>query len=279
LRDDNRLSTRPAKLYKYQPATLRTLENLKLRTIWFSAPRAFNDPFDCAVDVELPGLSAKDVPRAFEYLRSRAELTQEFEAEIITDGKPNAKFREVFDRVFRDGPVYKHMEETRARIGVACLSGKNDDLPMWAHYADGHRGFCLEFDSSFDPFNRAEPVAYQANIPVVNQMDILDGHSTSQNVVEAMLRTKHICWRYEDEWRLLHKEAGTGYTYPVEALTGLYLGAAMPPGQKDVVGQLLHGCPVQLYEMKRGAGGFMLEASPVTYTPHRHTSDKQEPTR
>jgi hypothetical protein len=41
----------------------------------------------------------------------------------------------------------------------------------------------------------------------------------------------------------------------------------MPSGQKDMIGQLLHGSRVQLYEMKRGRGGFVVESSSVTYTP------------
>jgi hypothetical protein len=260
-------------LYKYQPVTARTLENLKLRTIWFSAPSAFNDPFDCSVDVLLKELDQDDLVRVYEYLRGLAELTPEFDAEITTNGKPNERCREMFNQIFSSGPLRQQIDETRRRIGVACFSTKNDDLLMWAHYADGHRGFCLEFDSSVEPFSKAKPVAYQASLPEVNPLDVLDGGSSGQELIEAMLRTKHTCWRYEQEWRLLHQQAGTAYAYPFDALTGVYLGASMPPGQKDMIGQLLHGAGVQLYEMKRGSGGFVVESSSVTYTPYQHPAD------
>jgi len=250
--------------------TARVLENLKRRTLWFSAPSAFNDPFDCAVDVGVKELDEDDLIRAYKYLRQRARLTPEFEAEITTDGKPNERCREMFQRVLSDGALQQHIDATRGQIGVACFSTKHDDLLMWAHYADGHRGFCLEFDVSIEPFSKAEPVAYQDITPEVNPLDILDGGSSSQDIIEAMLRTKHASWSYEQEWRLLHEHAGTAYTYPYEALTGVYFGASMPSGQKDVIGQLLHGSPVQLHEMKRGAGGFVVESSPVTYTPYQH---------
>jgi hypothetical protein len=178
-------------LYKYQPVTARTLENLKLRTIWFSAPSAFNDPFDCAVDVLLKELDEDDLVRVYEYLH--AELTPEFDAEITTNGKPNERCREMFNQIFSAGPLRQHIDETRGQIGVGCFSTKNDDLLMWAHYADGHRGFCLEFDSSVEPFSKAEPVAYQASILEVNPLDVLDDRSSGQDLIEAMFRTKHTC--------------------------------------------------------------------------------------
>jgi len=263
---------KPRRLYKYQSVTARTLENLKLRTIWFSAPSAFNDPFDCAVDVVLKDLDEADLARAYEYLSSRAEIAKELESEMITDGRPNDRFRELIDSTVNN-TFRPQIHQTRGRVGVACFSAKNDDLLMWGHYADGHRGFCLEFDASVQPFSKGEPVQYQNSNPEVNPLDVLDGCSTGQNIIEAMLRTKHTCWQYEQEWRLIHQQAGMAYTYPYEALTGVYLGAAMPTGQKDLIGQLLHGSPAQLYEMKRGASGFIVASSPVTYTPFECRTD------
>jgi hypothetical protein len=43
------------------------------------------------------------------------------------------------------------------RAGVACFSALPDDLLMWAHYADKHRGVCLKFVG-----NRFEPVIGEA---------------------------------------------------------------------------------------------------------------------
>ncbi len=39
--------------------------------------------------------------------------------------------------------------------GVACFSAKVDDILRWSHYADGHRGSCLEFDTGLEPFSKA----------------------------------------------------------------------------------------------------------------------------
>jgi hypothetical protein len=147
---------------------------------------------------------------------------------------------------------------------------------MWAHYADGHRGFCLEFDAERDPFVKAEPVAYRESVPEVNLVDMLDGKSTTPDALDVMLRTKFTCWQYEQEWRITYDQAGTAYNYPFDALTSVYLGASMPSGQRDVIGQLLLGSPVQLYQMKQGSGGFTVEPEPVNYIPYQNRGDAPE---
>ena len=61
------------------------------------------------------------------------------------------------------------------------------------------------------------------------------------------------------------------YTYGVEALTGVYLGAAMRSDEKDLIGHILHGCPTQIYEVRRRADAFKLDIVHMTYTPYQYT--------
>jgi hypothetical protein len=269
------MSSRPVRLYKYQPVNARTLENLKMRKLWFSAPSAFNDPFDCSVDWVLKDADDDDVQRAWAYARSQADLTPGLEAKLATDGNPNDAFRRLLNRSAAQVLTQPQLVARIKQTGVACFSAKNDDLLMWAHYADGHRGFCMEFDASGEPFSKALPVVYRdAMPPPVNVLDVLDGKHTGSDIHEVMFRTKYECWQYEEEWRVLHAKAGTERTYSHDLLTGVYFGLAMPSGQKDMIGQLLHDSEVQLYEMNRGEGGFSVVATGVEYEPyHRRGSD------
>jgi len=258
------LGKRPAHLYKYQPVTARTLENLQCRRIWFSAASVFNDPFDCAVNVRMKALEADDLKRAWQTLSARGLIAPKLNAAFMTDGEPNDLFRDQLEEVISTGSWRDEVEKARARVGIACLSAKNDDLLMWGHYADGHRGFCLEFDASTEPFSKALAVAYQDTEPEMSPLDVLD-HEADDNerVIRAMLSTKHTCWRYEQEWRLIHEQSSVAFQYPAESLTRLYIGASMPSGMKAVIAQLLHGASVELFEMKRGSGGFTVEAVAV----------------
>ena len=31
-------------------------------------------------------------------------------------------------------------------LGIFCLSERSDDILMWSHYSNGHRGVCLQFN-------------------------------------------------------------------------------------------------------------------------------------
>jgi hypothetical protein len=259
---------RPERLYKYQSVSARSLENLKLRTLWFSHPSAFNDPFDCAIQVGFKDLTTDDLERVHSYYLSRDDLPPQVRESLVSNSAGSPEFRRMIEAAlagFTDSPLTGQSRN----LGVACFSAKNDDLLMWSHYADGHRGFCLEFDTSEEPFSKSEPVMYVDDVPLVNPVDTLDGKSTGSGIIDVMLRTKHSAWRYEQEWRVLHQEAEKSYVYLYHLLTGVYFGTSMPSGQRDVIAQLLLGSPTQLYQMVPGEKAFSLTSEPVEYTPYR----------
>ncbi|MFQ2586386.1 DUF2971 domain-containing protein [Aeromonas caviae] len=41
----------------------------------------------------------------------------------------------------------------RASVGILCFTTKEDNLLMWAHYANNHKGICIEFDRNAEFFN------------------------------------------------------------------------------------------------------------------------------
>src|SRR3990170_8890726 len=41
----------------------------------------------------------------------------------------------------------------------SAVSEKVDDILMWSHYSQNHTGFCLEFDTSFEPFDKVHKVS------------------------------------------------------------------------------------------------------------------------
>lgn len=258
----------PNRLYKYQPLTTHTLANLKGRRIWFSAPAQFNDPFDCGISVVQPDLSDIDFQRLFDRYRSQQDDPTSWETRYLEGGRVTHRFKEEVRRGI--GAAF----EERRRIqfeqrGVSCLCENKDDLLMWAHYADGHKGFCLEFDGSQEPFSKARKVSYADSVPLVNPMKLLlDPEHFAP--LEAMMLVKSTHWAYEQEWRLLHIEPNRPYTYPWQALTGVYIGAAMAYEQMEVIALILEGSPTKLYQMRTAQTGFFLEAHEFTYTPFKY---------
>ena len=70
-------------------------------------------------------------------------------------------------------------------------------------------------------------------------------------------------------WRALHEEPEKEYTYVVEALTGVYYGAATSSPDKDLIGHILHGSPTKLYKMRRSSTRIGLKVAALTYQPYQ----------
>jgi hypothetical protein len=253
----------PPVLYKYQAFTPDSLSNLATRQIWFSRPAQFNDPFDCAIRVDRGPISDPDYQRLFEYLRTESGDPAGFDAHYSPSGSANAKFRDHvqtgLDAAFEERK--KLMLEKR---GVSCFSARNDDVLMWSHYADRHKGFCLGFRSDAEPFVQARQVDYQAQVPAVNPTSLIldDVHEAFR----AMIETKSQHWSYEQEWRLFHMDADKAYGYGAGALESVYLGVSMPERQQLVIGKILDGTGTSLYRMERDPSQFLIRAVPVTFT-------------
>lgn len=87
-----------------------------------------------------------------------------------------------------------------------CVSAKNNSNLMWSHYADWHRGFCIEFKSEF---LKADKVIYRDEIAEIELLDIYDAFFIRKNKNDEMigqiiweaLRTKLSDWSYEEEYR------------------------------------------------------------------------------
>ncbi len=257
----------PGRLYKYQPFTTQTLANLTNRQIWFSKPARFNDPFDCGLKVWNASLGSEDLRYLFQQYRARNTEPEEWDARYLSEGAPNERFREDIERGIEGGFTDRHAA-IRER-GVACFSETCKDLLMWAHYADGHRGFCLEFDTSFDQFPNAQAVKYSSEVPSVDAMELLKNPALS-NVLDAMVLTKSDRWRYEKEWRLLHMEGDHQYTYDWKALTGIYLGAAMPEAHQEMICLILCGSPTRFFQMSQVENRFSLSYAQFKYDRFRY---------
>lgn len=262
----------PDRLFKYQAYNTQTLANLKNRTLWFSLPSQFNDPFDCATTVTAVAPSEADFDRAAEYFESKHGVSKKTLGAYGADGRLSEEYR----RSLVSGAQAALDSEREAfyhKRGVACLTTKHDDMLMWSHYADGHRGFCLEFDGTSLPFSKALATRYRNATPSLNLVNVL-GNQDADAMLEAMVLTKAECWSYEQEWRILHAEQSTPYTYPWENLTAIHLGAAMPYVHLEIIALILRDSPTRLCQMEKQDNAFSVVSKPITYVPFSYrTSD------
>ena len=116
-------------------------------------------------------------------------------------------------------------KQNEKRVGVLSLSARNDDMLMWAHYADGHRGLCLELTMPVN--NDLHRITYSKTRPVFHFDDLSkqwQNQARFERSIIEILTTKAYDWAYENEWRCI--DFGGSGLRPLEEsiLTGIIFG-------------------------------------------------------
>jgi len=187
-------------------------------TIRFSPPTALNDPFELKPHFsafmrqeKIPLEIARLMPTVV--AEDHAKLAPEIQALIPLDllqammtacipqlttlaGTGFEMFLEKIPDLFS--------QKFAELIGILCLTESPTNLLMWAHYADAHQGFVVEFDpeSRFfnqrvgpdDDFRHLRRVVYQDERPSIILTEMEDF---------SPFLTKGRDWSYETEWRMM----------------------------------------------------------------------------
>lgn len=210
----------PKFLYRYYRFDEYTEEIFTKNEIYFQKPSKFNDPLDSKICYRKGTVTEKQSFLKRNLPLVNPKLTEQQVNEISKNPSKYEKFINDF---------CKKQDATRDKLGVYCLTTSKDNILMWAHYSDNHKGFCLEFDRQQDEFfQRAQRVKYSKVLPTYNILEHTVGEPSkhADEFVELLL-TKFEGWKYEHEWRLVYTpEYGGPYvhTFPERLLTGVILG-------------------------------------------------------
>lgn len=254
----------PAKFYKYKPMDEISSDRVKRiicnNEIFFAPATTFNDPFDLR---PVFSLNATERTKRKDYER----LVKKFEPSL------SRRERRAESRKVIAGPLRKEnmvdLTETMQKqfadflttqIGILSVSTKNDDILMWAHYADSHRGVCLEFDGSFAFMAHSHRVAYSIERRPINQY--LDDNDTA---LQKVLLTKSEHWRYEDEWRLIRNEGPGLVQFRPHNLTGVIIGAQAGRVTEEYIKEWAtqRTTPISIYKASASNSTYSLDIRPL----------------
>jgi hypothetical protein len=230
----------PSALYKYRaipPKESRELGYLERlfthHEVYFSSPSEFNDPFDCRINASFEG--------------SDEEWLLCYE-EVLVSQSPNltgAARRQAALRCVADGrhsnPVHQRalqeeLQRTAAEFGIFCASTQSHSLAMWARYADGHRGICLEFRHVTNLFAPPDAMAAMrlSYASSLQKISILGGDD--EEIFRCAFLTKSREWRDECEYRYLIPSCEPRIRhYDPAALTGIIFGCRTPHSDRDLI--------------------------------------------
>ena len=116
----------------------------------------------------------------------------------------------------------------RSRYGVLSLTEDPLSVIMWAHYAQDHRGLCVELATRGNQFfGVAHQVRYLHAYPRFRAL----GAPMSKQYNRIFL-TKSPEWRYEHEWRLVTDQGPGNHAFPPETLVRVIFGIRTPDADK-----------------------------------------------
>lgn len=245
----------PPRIYKFMSwAHLEPL--LKGRGLHFQSPSEFNDPFDCSPRVVVP------------QTRAAIQLRLKQDRERVRGGGDESVADETLNRLRRLSPkqlkfaALMDWHQMVSGYGMTCFAEQADHPLMWSHYADSHRGVCVEFDPSALPKGQT-----YLTIKVIYRDHRADFHFPKGKRVDRrldvlrVLNTKGRTWEHEKEWRIVRMSgADTTVVLPANAITSVILGARSRDQDRErLSGWLSEGFPeARVVEASLDLDGFSI---------------------
>lgn len=235
----------PKYLYKYRSFNSYWKSILFDGLVYFPDSSVLNDPFDCHIYINI---------------KKYTDFMNGFASKYVFPWLPLTDIKKEYsDRIKNN--LDRQYKFTRKNILLTCFSETVNSILMWAHYADSHKGFCIEYDTEKIDIEYKRflfPVIYQrevydyTEIAVMNDlsyakhMEIIkmkgieteyDLKDVSNNVYIPML-IKAQEWYYEREWRIVVPSIIFGTNehliYLGNAINSIYLGVNCDEKSTDV---------------------------------------------
>lgn len=150
------------------------------------------------------------------------------------------------------------------KMGIYSLSKSYLDELLWAHYANSHKGFCIEYDKEIllESFKNENPFPFDVEYEKLPQeINILD-MSKKNAIIQKMASYKSQCWKYENEFRIVHGDYGKQF-YNYKAIKSIFFGVRMLENQKIELMNRLKGRGIKYFQIERIDKTFQFTAKEI----------------
>lgn len=268
----------PDRLYKYCSVNENAINNLNDSVVYLSWPNDFNDPYDagfllngCSLypmttDIAISNFEIKtgtcfsdEGKKLLKQGKSLTEAVLEGFPDDRFDKKiPREKLKEVGEQIEKKYlcSIVKELENNIKRtLRICCFTTRLDNMSMWHHYANGHSGICIEYDTHgfCNIFRRLL-------FPVIYGETRFDASRYLQNIRDMKQRPrlfpfyasifKSKDWAYEDEWRLVIPGGCLEECPLVNAkINAVYLGRKISDDNKQRVLNVCKKNNIKVYQL------------------------------
>src|SRR3990170_6529595 len=218
--------TKTYKVYKYFKYNDHLKHVLLDKYLWFSGHKELNDPLEFKVKYTRDKNSIKYSADSFVKIISKLEPYKNSPEAVEGSRMMLNDYPELMEVFYRH-----HFESESNKLGIYCFSEVPNDILMWSHYADSHKGVLIEFDlvKLFTTLrNKNKGIAFEFDsINYVNCLPELNIGLIHKDEIRAefkkMFFTKLDKWKYEREFRLLSTIKGK-ISFDTKSITGIIKG-------------------------------------------------------
>jgi hypothetical protein len=239
---------------------LKRCECIRNNRFWFAKPETLNDPYDCnpafksnndfsVISVILEDLSKEEtalVLKIFPNCQTKDDIYK-----LIMKIKNSADIpSDIKDFVIWNfqGMVSRLVRVKIANTGILCFSTDPIDIKMWTHYANNHKGICLEIEIPKDT-RSLKKVIYTKEQPY---LDIHEAMSEKYGKLLEIFYTKSIRWRHEKEWRMVSLKGDIEKEIPGTNIKQIIYGIQSSEETKAKINELIEkSIPLNQLKMKR----------------------------
>jgi hypothetical protein len=288
------------RLFKYRACDQRSRDILVSHRIYFASVWELNDPYEgkivpkigsgddiyeALIDMIDEGISEGVIDqRLRDALIGQYEGTnREIAAALLTDieskkttlgailsGEESPSMLRLFKKMGQDA-INGAFQEFHSRTSICTFSECGDIQLMYAHYANGHRGFCLEIETDsikFEDHNGVaivlEQVDYLDDVPEIEfPLKKIKDKNEMLKLIRPTVFSKSSEWKYEREWRMLRHAPSGLHQLPVSAITGITYGAKIPNAEFQSLHRLVEGRGIEERKAILRDGAFGLEILPL----------------
>lgn len=216
----------------------RDLESLESNYFWAPSRLELNDPCETLVSAEM--------------LRRQIDgLTKLF-------GQNKTSIEHLYSAI-------DTLLDKRSKVGIYSLSTSFDHELLWAHYADSHKGFCIQYDldllvnQNIYQDLHIFPVVYKKELPSISIEDI---SKERDYFFRKVFGTKSNLWTYEKEIRVITDTFGEN-DYDYSAVIAIYFGYRMLDQHKKKMMNRLQGRGIKYFQMYLEDNSYKFRERPV----------------
>lgn len=273
-----KLSNLPKKLYKYRKLNCFTLQSISNSEVFLEIASEQNDPYDSHYTVNFIE-AARNQCRDSAFwasfkLQVGFDMPQEYIDEMIKSDSPMHSYVVHSQKlglnlianpdafVSRQYEKWHELvEKQREKIRISCFAERPDSILMWSHYANFHRGICVEYDLAGDANLREtiQPVQYleeQYDVTHLGSPHYRPEDISSAIYIAALTKAKE--WEYENEWRIINNIGKS--LQPMPKPTAIYLGTCFDKNDETEKDKFLAtAAGIKMFRMKMHHSKFTIE--------------------